>query len=264
MAEMAELAARQGAPARAVGVCVDLRGPAAVDSVPARPPARRYGPAVPVPSPAPSGDAAADRVSAAATSPVAGTPPAGATVAGLVAAAAQGDQGAWTEIVARYTRLVWAVTRAHRLGPADAADVTQTVWLRLVEHLGRLREPEHLGGWLTTTTRHECLRVLRRSGRELPDTEVGADVPGDPTDSPEWLLLSAESRRLVWLALGRLTPRCQSLLRALSAAPEASYADVSAALEIPIGSIGPTRARCLQHLRQQLGRDGALNDDGEW
>lgn len=186
------------------------------------------------------------------------------TVAALVASAAEGDQVAWDALVSRYGGLVWSIARSHRLGPADAADVSQTVWLRLVEHLHSLRDPEHVGGWLATTTRHECLRVIRRAGRELPNDEAAVEVPISPDQSPEWLVLSDESRRLVWLALTRLSTRCQTLLRALSAAPDASYAEIAAALEMPIGSIGPTRMRCLEHLRRQLVSDGAMSETGEW
>jgi len=185
------------------------------------------------------------------------------SAAELVAAAAQGDKPAWDELVHRYSGLVWSVARAHRLAPADAADVSQTVWMRLVEHLDRIRDPNHVGGWLATTTRHECLRVLRRSGREVPDDLVAVEQPVDPRESPEWIVLSRESRRLVWIALARLSQRCQMLLRALSSSPDSSYAEISAALDIPIGSIGPTRMRCLDHLRKQLAQDGGLFDDGD-
>jgi RNA polymerase sigma factor (sigma-70 family) len=185
------------------------------------------------------------------------------SAAELVAAAVQGESSAWDELVGRYSGLVWSVARAHRLSTADAADVTQTVWMRLVEHLGRIRDPAHVGGWLATTTRHECLRVLRRSGREVLDDFTAIEQPDDPRHSPEWVVLSNESRRLVWLALGRLSQRCQMLLRTLSASPDASYAEVSAALGIPIGSIGPTRMRCLEYLRKQLAQDGGLLDNGD-
>jgi len=186
------------------------------------------------------------------------------TVARLVAAAADGDQVAWDSLVTRYAGLVWSIARSHRLGPSDAADVSQTVWLRLVEHLRSLRDPEHVGGWLATTTRHECLRVIRRAGRELPDEDAAGELPVSPDQSPEWLVLSDESRRLVWLALGRLSPRCQTLLRVISESPDVSYAEIAAALDMPIGSIGPTRMRCLEHLRRQLVDDGALSETGEW
>ena len=178
--------------------------------------------------------------------------------ADLIRAAATGHRGAWDELVERYSGLVWSVARSHRLSPADAADVSQTVWLRLVEHLDRLRDPEHVGGWLATTTRHECLRVLRRNGRELPGDDVQVDAPTALEDSPEWHTLSSESRRLVWVAMSQLTERCKLLLRALAYSPDDSYAEISDALGMPIGSIGPTRARCLQHLRRKLVETGYL------
>src|SRR6266568_5015213 len=86
--------------------------------------------------------------------------------AALLAQAAGGDQRAWDALVEQHSRLLWAVARSYRLDPADAADVVQTAWLRLVEHLDRIEEPARLVGWLVTTTRRECLRVLRRAGRE--------------------------------------------------------------------------------------------------
>lgn len=176
----------------------------------------------------------------------------------LVAGAAAGDRQAWDELVGRFAGLVWHVARGHRLSDADAADVVQTVWLRLVESLPRLREPAAVGGWLATTTRHESLRVLRVSGRDVTDGgEALLDVPsGEP--SPEAVLELAEDRHLVRSALDRLSDRCRSLLRALAYSPDDSYAEVSAALGLPVGSIGPTRARCLQRLRQELVASGSL------
>lgn len=190
--------------------------------------------------------------------PATATAPGGRSTGELVAAADGGDGGAWDELVGRYSGLVWAVARAHRLDSADAADVCQTVWLRLVENLGRLRDPEHLGGWLRTTTRHECLRVLRRGAREFPDDDAQRDVASPPEQSPEMQLLAGERDRLVWSAVSGLSERCRSLLRVLACAPEASYAEISASLGLPVGSIGPTRARCLDHLRRRLEDIGYL------
>lgn len=178
--------------------------------------------------------------------------------ADLVSAAHAGDRGAWDELVARFGGLVWAVARAHRLGSADAADVCQTVWLRLVENLGRLRDPEHLGGWLRTTTRNECLRVLRRGNREIPDDDAQRDIPTPAEHSPEMQLLAGERDRIIWTAVSGLSERCRSLLRVLACAPDASYAEISASLGLPVGSIGPTRARCLEHLRRGLEAVGYL------
>ena len=96
----------------------------------------------------------------------------------LVRAAAEGDQQAWDALVDRFAGLVWAIARAHRLSPADAADVSQTTWLRLVEHLGRIRDPERVGAWLAATARHECLRVIRHAGRFVADGDVDLDAVG--------------------------------------------------------------------------------------
>jgi RNA polymerase sigma factor (sigma-70 family) len=179
---------------------------------------------------------------------------------GLVRAAASGDEAAWRAIVERFSGLVWAVTRGYRLPQADAADVFQTTWLRLAEHLGRITSPEHLGAWLATTTRHECLRTARASMRTVPAGDDALTGFGYiDSQSPEQALLDAEAARLrserareVWRAFHGLSARCQQLLRVLMATPPPSYAEVSAALEMPVGSIGPTRARCLGNLRRLL------------
>lgn len=177
------------------------------------------------------------------------------TTGDLIRAAAAGAQDAWDEIVQRYGGLVWAVVRSHRLDPADAADVFQTTWLRLVEQVHKIRDPDRLGGWLATTARRECLRLLRSRQREIPDEEIagpGSDPAAADETSPETLLLTQETRAELELAFARLPARCQDLLRILVATPELSYTDISRALDIPVGSIGPTRGRCLQHLRRLL------------
>jgi RNA polymerase sigma factor (sigma-70 family) len=151
----------------------------------------------------------------------------------LVRAAGDGDQRAWEALVGRFNGLVWSVARAHGLSRADAADVCQTAWLRLVEHLHRLRDPERVGTWLASTARHEALE--------------GA---GALAESPEASALASERNDLLWRAFAELPQRCQRLLRVLMADPAPSYQQVAVALEMPIGSIGPTRGRCLDRLRQ--------------
>jgi RNA polymerase sigma factor (sigma-70 family) len=169
----------------------------------------------------------------------------------LLVAARAGDSDAWDELVERYARLVWAVARGFALSMADAADVSPTTWLRLVEHLDELREPEHVGGWLATTARRECLRILRRNGREVVGLDAGIEIEaGEPT--PEAVVLDTERDRILWLSLGEISQRCQVLLRALATVPPPSYQDISAALGMPVGSIGPTRARCLDHLKRRV------------
>lgn len=160
----------------------------------------------------------------------------------------------------RFSGLVWSVCRAHGLRSADAADVSQTAWLRLVEHLTRLREPARVGAWLAATTRHECLRVLRRAGRQVP-TDLELDTKADDElPAPESALVAGQERGALWRAFETLPPRCRSLLRVLMADPPPHYGDVSAALDMPIGSIGPTRARCLERLRHAPELAGIRSD----
>jgi len=179
-------------------------------------------------------------------------------IAALVRAASAGDERAWNSLVEQYGGLVWHVARGYRLGDADAADVVQTVWLRLVESLPRLREPAAVGGWLATTARNESLRQLRRSGREVVEPDIDLTLVSTPADdaySPEAVLEAHERRDLVRRALDGLPARCRTLLRALAYTPDVSYVDISAALDMPVGSIGPTRGRCLDRLRQGLRAD---------
>ena len=175
-------------------------------------------------------------------------------VAELVRAAAEGDQAAWNGLVDRYNGLVWSVARSHRLAAADASDVVQTTWLRLVEKLGRLQEPERVGAWLATTARRECLRTLRHSARLLPTEEL-------PEEGVAARLLVEERDRALWQAFGGLSDRCQALLRILVADPPPSYEDIGAALDMPIGSIGPTRQRCLERLRGLAEGEGVTATD---
>jgi len=172
------------------------------------------------------------------------------TLDALMRAAAAGDQVAWNAIVDRFSGLVWATTRAHRLSAADAADVTQTTWLRLVEHLDRIKDPERLGAWLATTARHECLRLIRLRGRELPSDESSVfDAPAEDHEL-DWSMLVQERDSALKRALATIGERCQALLRLLAAPEAPSYEEIGAALGMPVGAIGPTRARCLDKLRR--------------
>lgn len=165
-----------------------------------------------------------------------------------------GDAEAWKHLVDGHTGLVWSIIRGFRFDDETAKDVFQTVWLRLAEHLDRIREPAKLAGWLGQTARNECVGVVRQRGRTIPSEEVGE--LGDPFDgvamsfpAPGERLERDENRRAVAAAFERLPERCQQLLRLLVADPPVSYEQVSALLDIPIGSIGPTRARCLESMR---------------
>lgn len=171
----------------------------------------------------------------------------------LVERARNGDQDAWDAIVSRHSSRIWAVARAHRLNTADAEDVFQVTFLRLVTHLGTIRDPSAIGAWLATTARNECLRILRRSGRAVPSGDDEMLDAADPLlPALDAALLSEERQAALYAALERLSEACQRLLRVLMADPEPSYEEVSRALGMPIGSIGPTRGRCLKHLKREL------------
>lgn len=173
-----------------------------------------------------------------------------ATTARLVSAAAEGDEASWDALVDAFTGMLWSIARSYRLDSADAGDAVQTTWLRLVENLGRIQDPRRLPGWLATTVRRECLRILRRSGRETTGGQEWSDVLVADTPALDSALLTDERDAALWRALRALGQRCQELLRVLMATPPPSYATVSAALGIPVGSIGPSRGRCLDQLRR--------------
>lgn len=181
-----------------------------------------------------------------------------ATTARLVSAAAAGDEGAWNALVDAHHGMLWGIARSYRLDTADAGDAVQTTWLRLVENLGRIEDPRRLPGWLATTVRRECLRILRRAGRESPGGEDWADVLVADTEPVDAALLADERDAALWRALSALGQRCQQLLRVLMATPPPSYAMVSAALDMPVGSIGPSRGRCLDQLRRIAAGDDVL------
>ena len=180
-------------------------------------------------------------------------------LATLVHAAREGEQRAWDAIVDRFLPLVGAIIRRHRLSDADGDDVSQTVWLRLVEHLGALREPDALPGWIRTTARNECLRVLAARGRvQVVDPQEGGSFPdaGDAAGAVDDEMLAAERRQALREALTELPAGRRELLLLLLTDPPVAYEEISARLGIPIGSIGPTRARALEQLR----RTRALRD----
>jgi RNA polymerase sigma factor (sigma-70 family) len=178
-------------------------------------------------------------------------PIAGHQVAALVMRARNGDELAWDALVERYAPLIWSLCRRYRLSGADAADVGQNVWLQLVNQLGKIRDPAALPGWLATTTRRECQRVLNKAqaphaARHEPDTE---NVPDGQAETIEQGLLAAERYAALCQAFTDLPPRDQQLIALLTEEPPVPYAQISTRLGIPVGSIGPNRRRCLDKLR---------------
>jgi RNA polymerase sigma factor (sigma-70 family) len=173
-------------------------------------------------------------------------------VTDLVTLAQSGDQQAWDALVERYAPLVWSICRRYQLSPADADDVGQNVWLRLVDSLGQMRDPAALPGWLATTTRRECCRLYRRAHRSqhtglTPGTE---NMPDGQALTAEQEVLIAERQAAFREAFADLPAHCQRLLSLLIEDPPAPYAQISAQLGIAIGTIGPARNRCLHKLRR--------------
>lgn len=173
-------------------------------------------------------------------------------VSSLVTRASGGDQAAWDAIVERYAPLVWSICRRSQLDRRDIDDVGQSVWLLLVEKIGTLREPAALPGWLVTTTHRECLRVLRAERRhdhnELPSDEQMPPAPDSALIDQE--ILAREREAALRAAFAELPRRSRQLLVMLMRDPPYSYEEISAALGLAIGSIGPLRARCLSQLRR--------------
>jgi RNA polymerase sigma factor (sigma-70 family) len=179
--------------------------------------------------------------------PIRSDPP----VTDLVTRARRGEQQAWDTLVERYAPLIWSICRKHRLSGADASDVAQTVWLHLVQQLDKIREPAALPGWLATTTRHACCRALHEARKPqavgyVVDAENIADQQSGMAEDE---LLMAERHTALREAFADLPPSGQQLIGMLIADPPVPYAEISAKLGIPIGSIGPTRGRYLDKLR---------------
>lgn len=184
-------------------------------------------------------------------------------VTDLVTRARTGDKQAWDALVERYAPLVWAICRRYRLGAADAADAGQSVWLHLVEQLGHLRDPAALPGWLAATAGRECARVLRaahhpQTAALLPDP---SHLAVEHAELPEQELLAAERHATLRAALTCLPLRGQQLLTLLTCDPPMPYAQISATLGIPVGSIGPLRTRYLHMLRNHPAIAALINAD---
>ena len=164
-----------------------------------------------------------------------------------------GDSAAWDDLVDRFSGLIWALARGQGLSPTDAAEVSQTTWLRLAEHIGEINDPLRVGAWLATTARREAIRIARLGARYVlvdPWEYVDETASDEELDAE---LVTKERDLVIHQALALLPARCRELLTALVLAdPPLSYKQVSEDSEIAIGSIGPTRGRCLEHLRELI------------
>ena len=173
--------------------------------------------------------------------------------ADLLERVGRGDQGAWDELVGRFAGLVWSVARSYRLGRAATDDVVQTVWLRLAEHCGKIRQPDRLAAWLATTTRNEALRVIRQSSRLAAGVDDRVfDVSDATSPAVDELVVDLDEHEHVMAAFRKLSADDQQLLRLLCNVPPLDYETIAEMIGRPIGSIGPTRARCLERLRRLL------------
>lgn len=174
------------------------------------------------------------------------------SIAGLVAGAGNGDQQAWDELVARFTPLLVGIIRQYRLSGGELEDVAQTVWLHLVEHLHQLRDPRALPSWIITTSRRESIRHLNRQRRSTPfdPLDPDRDEPDPRGTEPEAEMIQSERHQALLAGLAELPTRQRQLLLMLIEDPTPSYAEISTRTGIPIGAIGPTRARALARLRR--------------
>ena len=174
-------------------------------------------------------------------------------IAQLVRGAADGDKQAWERLVRQYARLLWSITVDFKLKESDAADVVQTTWLRLLEHIDRIEYPDRVGSWLAATARNECLRSLAARKRVVltHEDDVLTGVVASEPEADE-RILADERDQVVREALSSLPRRWQRLLELHMADPPTPYADISSELDLPVGSIGPTRGRCLARLRVLL------------
>ncbi len=185
-------------------------------------------------------------------------------VADLVTRARKGDQQAWDVLVERYSPLIWSICRHYRLSRADAEDVGQRTWLQFVNHLGAIREPAALPGWLTTTTRRECNQIVHAArGRQAAGQLLDENIPDKQIRTAEQELLAAERHAALREAFTCLSPSRQQLMAMLIDDPPVPYTEISARLGIPVSSIGPTRRRCLDQIRHHPAIAALINGEDE-
>lgn len=183
--------------------------------------------------------------------------------ANLFRAYRTGDQAGMGDLVALLTPILWHTARAQRIDRESAEDVVQSSWLALVRGADRIGDPQAVLQWLIVTTKREAWRVAKRADRVEPRDLEAVDAPAPPGDRPEVSVLRDEDDRRLWQHIARLSERCQALLRVIAFADRPDYADIAESLGMPIGSIGPTRGRCLAKLRLQLANDAAWSTTEE-
>lgn len=175
--------------------------------------------------------------------------------AGLFRAFRAGDEARMAELVGLLTPILWHTVRAQRLDRESAEDVLQSVWLALVRNADSINEPQAVLQWLIVAARREAWRIVKREDRVEPKDFEDFDVVAPVLDGPEEMALRSDGDSRLWQHIARLPERCQALLRVIAFADRPDYASVAESLGMPIGSIGPTRGRCLAKLREQLAGD---------
>lgn len=173
----------------------------------------------------------------------------------LVSRCLEGDPGAWEALITRYRRLIYSIPNKFRFAPADCDDVFQSVVVKLLEHLGDLKDESKVSSWLITTTTRHCIQVRSLRQRDVSNEE-GLDVAADPSDTTEDIHIRADREQKIRESIHELSSRCRQLLELLSADPRPSYEEISRRLSMPVPSIGPTRARCIEKLQALLRRRG--------
>jgi RNA polymerase sigma factor (sigma-70 family) len=174
------------------------------------------------------------------------------STADLLLRISKGDPAAWDEILHRYGKAVYSTVRSFRLQEADALDAIQMTWLRLAENADRVQFPERLGAWLATTARHECLYIVRRLKLGPNRTEIVPEIASDPSAGPEQRAIDANTTLALRKLVDELSPLRRTLIRMLFTEEPCSYGEISRIAGIPLGGIGPTRARALRQLRDKL------------
>jgi RNA polymerase sigma factor (sigma-70 family) len=182
-------------------------------------------------------------------------------VSGLVEGAREGDQACWDALVDRFSGLIWSVARGFGMNRTDAAEISQTTWLRLAEHLPRIEQPDRIAAWLVTTTRRECLRQRRLHGRQILVDDTHLEPNPTITPAIDTHLLTTERDATLWRCIHALPERSRTLLTMLLTDPPTSYDQIATTLDMPIGSIGPTRSRLLATLRRNVEAAGITAND---
>lgn len=174
----------------------------------------------------------------------------------LVGRCLEGDPAAWEELISvRYRRLIYSIPNKFRFSPADCDDVFQTIVVKLLEHLSELKDESKVSSWLITTTTRQCIQMRSLKMRDVSD-EDGLEATPDPAETSEQVHIQTDREQKIREAIHEMPGKCRQLLESLSEDPRPSYEEISKRLSMPVPSIGPTRARCIEKLQSLLRQRG--------